>query len=110
MCAAARLDFQYGLPLAENHLNRNPFGEMWRRIWARPVPGWVTDGPKQRAFGLAEGAVREGYCQKAFCSRWNGTVGYHSRAGAAARGVLNGAGVRKPLHGGGGSAMLSVPG
>ena len=34
----------------------------------------------------------------------------HSRARAASRGVPKGASVRKPLHGGCGSAILSVPG
>ena len=65
--------------------------------------------PTATGHGLRK-VPRESCYPKALCGRWNGTIGQHSTAGAAARGVPNVAAMREPLHRRRDSAILSVPG
>ena len=41
--------------LAEGYLNRRLFGDMLRRIWALPVPGWLGPSRSGRDLGVEEG-------------------------------------------------------
>ena len=59
---------------------------------------------------VADGRHGRGAAKKALCGRRNGTIGQHSNAGAAAKGVPNLAEVRKPLHRSRWAGILCVPG